>query len=70
MFCKLDFPRKSIVTLALSQDNRETVIRYCVIRAAPGFCLVELIACVLCVNTQDEADIRGSQTSIRAAYVR
>ena len=35
MFCKLDVRRKSIVTLALSKDNRKIVVRYFVNRA-PG----------------------------------
>ena len=35
MFCKLDVCRKSIATLALSYDNRKTVVRYFVNRA-PG----------------------------------
>ena len=35
MFCKLDVRRKSIVTLALSQDNRKIVVRYFV-NQAPG----------------------------------
>ena len=34
MFCKLDVRRKSIVTSALSWDNRKTVVRYFVNRAA------------------------------------
>jgi len=36
MFCKLDVRRKLIVTLALSKDNRKTVVRYFVNRA-PAF---------------------------------
>ena len=35
MFCKLNVRRKSILTLALSQDNRKIVVRYFVNRA-PG----------------------------------
>jgi len=33
MFCKLDVRRKSIVTLALSKDNRKIVVRYFANRA-------------------------------------
>ena len=33
MFCKLDVYRKSIVRLALSQDNRKIVVRYYVNRS-------------------------------------
>ena len=33
MFCKIDVCRKSIVTLALSYDNRKIVVRYFVNRA-------------------------------------
>jgi len=35
MFCKLDVRRTSIVTLALSQDNRKSVVRY-LVNQAPG----------------------------------
>jgi len=39
MFGKLDVRRKSIVTLALSQENREIVVRHFVSRATAGFFL-------------------------------
>ena len=32
MFCELDVRRKSIVTLALSKDNRKIIVRYFVNR--------------------------------------
>ena len=39
MFCKLDVRRKSFVTLTLSQDNREIIVRYFVNQAS-GYILM------------------------------
>ena len=49
MFCKSDVRRKSIVTLALWQDNRKTVERYFVNRV-PGHPFVRVFGLEITTN--------------------
>jgi len=60
MFCKLHVRRKSIVTLALSQDNRKIVVRYFVNRApdSDADCFHFLSATLVVSIEQSVVDMR------------